>query len=110
VERDRAIREALAAVSDDELFRLSTGEVRNIGAYQGYDFTPQLADLNMPVCVIHGTADATVPFAWGEALHRGIPGSEFRAIPGADHGVLLYPAAQEVLVAWAERVLARQPA
>lgn len=59
----------------------------------------------MPVCVIHGTADATVPYAWGEALHRGIPGSEFHAIQGAYHGVLLYDEAQQVLRAWANRVV-----
>ena len=55
-------------------------------------------------CVIHGTADATVPFAWDEALHQGIPGSEFHAIEGADHGVLLYDGAQRALRAWADRV------
>ena len=90
----------------EELFRLSTGEVRNAEAYQGYDFSARLAELTMPVCVIHGTADATVPFAWGEALHQGIPGSEFHAIEGADHGVLAYEGAQQALRAWADRIVA----
>ena len=105
VRRHDAVARALAAISDEELFRLSTGELRNVEAYQGYDFTVRLAELTMPVCVIHGTADATVPFAWGEALHQGIPGSEFHAIEGADHGVLLYDGAQQVLRAWADRVV-----
>ena len=94
-----------ATVNGVELFRLSTGELRNAEAFQGYDFTPRLAELTMPVCVIHGTADATVPFAWGEALHQGIPGSEFHAIEDADHGVLLYDGAQQALRGWADRVV-----
>jgi pimeloyl-ACP methyl ester carboxylesterase len=105
IRRHEAVRQALATISDDELFRLSTGELRNAEAYQGYDFTSRLAELTMPVCVIHGTADATVPFAWGEALHTGVPGSEFHAIEGADHGVLLYDGAQQALRAWADRVV-----
>ena len=105
VRRHAAVGLALATVSDEELFRLSTGELRNIEAYQGYAFTSRLAELTMPVCIIHGTADATVPIAWGEALHAGIPGSEFHAIEGADHGVLLYDGARQALRAWADRVV-----
>jgi pimeloyl-ACP methyl ester carboxylesterase len=105
IRRHEAVARALATVSDEELFRLSTGELRNAEAYQGYDFTARLAELAMPVCVIHGTADATVPFAWGDALHQGIPGSEFHAIEGADHGVLLYDEAQQALRGWADRVV-----
>jgi 3-oxoadipate enol-lactonase len=105
IQRHEALGQALATVSDEELFRLSTGEVRNAEAYQGYDFSARLAELTMPVCVIHGTADATVPYAWGEALHQGIPGSDFYAIEGADHGVLVYEGAQRALRAWADRVV-----
>jgi pimeloyl-ACP methyl ester carboxylesterase len=104
IRRHAAVSQALATVSDEDLFRYSTGEIRNTEAYEGYDFTPRLAELTMPVCVIHGTADATVPFSWGEARHRGIPGSELHAIPDADHGVLLYDGAQRALRAWADRV------
>jgi pimeloyl-ACP methyl ester carboxylesterase len=109
IRRHAAVKEALATVSDDELFRLSTGELRNAEAFQGYDFNPRLTELQMPVCVIHGMADATVPFAWGEALHQGIPGSEFHAIPDADHGILAYPEAQAVLRAWANGVVSATP-
>jgi pimeloyl-ACP methyl ester carboxylesterase len=109
IRRDAALRDALATVSDEELFRLSTGELRNVEAFQGYDFTSRLSELTIPVSVIHGTADATVPYAWGEALHAGIPHSDLYPIPDADHGVLLYPAAQQALRAWADRVLATVP-
>jgi len=105
IERHAAVSKALATISDEDLFRHSTGELRNVEAYQEYDFGPRLSELSMPVCIIHGTADATVPFAWGEALHAGIPGSEFHAIEGADHGVLLYDRAQEALRGWADRVV-----
>ena len=74
IERNAAVADALATISDEDLFRYSTGEIRNIEAYQGYDFTARLSELTMPVSVIHGTADATVPIAWGESLHQGIPG------------------------------------
>jgi len=105
IQRLEAVRQALATVSEEELFRLSTGELRNVEAFQGYDFNPRLAELTMPVFVIHGTADATVPFAWGEALHAGIPDSEWYPIEGADHGVLLYPESQQALRDWADRVV-----
>jgi pimeloyl-ACP methyl ester carboxylesterase len=110
VERDRVLREVLAAVSDDELFRLSTGELRNIEAYQGVDLSSRLAELKMPVFITHGTADSLVPFAWGEALHDDIAGSEFAVIPEADHAVLQYEAGRAALRDWADRVAAHQPA
>ena len=96
--RREALREqagaAQGAVSDDDLRRYSTGEIYNFAAYRGYDLTGRLSELaelaerGLPVCVIHGTADETVPFAWGEALHRAIPGSEFHTIEGGGHGIL----------------------
>lgn len=98
------LQELLTALSDDELLRYSTGELRNYEAYCGWDFTPRLGELQMPVCIIHGTNDNTVPFAWGEALHHGIPHSEFHAIEGADHGVLSYAPAAEALLRWLARV------
>lgn len=110
IERDRVLREVLETISDDVLFRLSTGELRNIEAYQGVDLTARLAEPQLPVFITHGTADSLVPFAWGEALHQGIPGSEFAPIPEADHAVLLYEAGRAALRDWAERVVAPQPA
>ena len=96
--------EALASVSDAELERYSTGEIFNFGAYAGYDLSGRLSELKMPVCIIHGTADATVPFAWGEALHRGIAQSEFHSIEGGGHGILQWEEAGEVMREWVLRV------
>ena len=101
---------APAAVSDDDLLRYSTGEIFNFAAYRGYDLTPRLPELaalserGMPICIIHGTADATVPFAWGEALHHALPHSEFHPIKGAAHGVLQSPAAATALREWVLRL------
>jgi 3-oxoadipate enol-lactonase len=63
IARNAAVAEALQTISDDDLFRYSTGEVRNLEAYQGFDFTSRLGELTMPVRIIPGTADATVPIA-----------------------------------------------
>ncbi|MGH7258263.1 MAG: alpha/beta fold hydrolase, partial [Nitrospiraceae bacterium] len=62
------------------------------------------AERGLPVCIIHGTADATVPYAWGEALHRAIPRSEFHPVEGAAHGVLQWPAAAAALGGWVLRL------
>src|SRR5687768_62934 len=102
------------AVTDDDLRRYSTGEIYNFAAYRGYDLTDRLGELaglaerGLPVCIIHGTADETVPFAWGEALHRAIPRSEFHAIDGGGHGILKWPAAAAVLREWVLRVTDRE--
>ncbi len=102
--RRQKLEQGLAALPEEDLYRYSTGEIRNFAAYIGYDFAPRLAELKMPVCVIHGTADQTVPFAWGRALHEGISGSEFHAIEGGVHGILGNPAAAEALRGWAGRI------
>ncbi len=104
--RRESLVAALAALPEDDLFRYSTGEICNFAAYLGFDFAPRLHELKMPVSVIHGTADATVPFEWGKALHDGIPQSEFHPIEGGVHGIIGNAAAAEVLRAWGSRVAA----
>ena len=105
-QRRAATQAALEALSDEDLFRYSTGEIRNFAAYLGFDFTPRLSELKTPVCIIHGTADQTVPFAWGKALHEGIRGSEFHAIEGGRHGILANAQAAAVLRDWAAGIAA----
>jgi pimeloyl-ACP methyl ester carboxylesterase len=105
--RDKALA-ALASMPDDDLFSYSMGEIRNFAAYLGFDFSPRLSELRMPVSVIHGTADQTVPFEWGKALHEGISHSTFHPIEGGRHGILSNPAAAEVLLAWLEGVRQRE--
>ena len=103
-----ALLPALATMSEEDLFRYSTGMIRNYAAFLGFNFLPRLNSLRMPVCIIHGNADTTVPFAYGKALHAAIPLSEFHEIPEAIHGVLAFPAAAEALREWVLRMVARE--
>lgn len=104
IARQEKLKLALLAVSDEDLCRYSVGEIRNYEAYLGADYTPRLGELKMPVCIIHGTADRVVPYAWGDALHKAIPQSEMYPIADADHGILAYEGAAVVLRDWVGRV------
>ena len=104
-ERRQAVQRTLDQASDEDLARYYAGELRNYGAYLEADFTPRLHELRMPVCIIHGDADATVPPAWGDALHRGIPGSELHVIPGGGHGILQWPEGAAALRGWVLRII-----
>jgi pimeloyl-ACP methyl ester carboxylesterase len=56
-----------------------------------------LADLTVPVLILHGAADAMVPAAHGEWLAAHCPGAELRLIADAGHITVLdsAPAALE---------------
>ena len=100
-----AYLDALQDVSDADLFTYTTGMIRNFAAFMGYDYTSRLSELRMPVCVIHGTADVTVPFENAQTLHQGIPHSELIAIEGARHMLLDYPEAAAALREWVLRTV-----
>ena len=108
IARQEKLKAALQAVSEEDLFRYSVGEIRNFEAYLGVDYTPRLKELQMPVCIIHGTADRVVPYAWGETLHKAIPQSEMHPIADADHGILSYEGAAIALRNWVELVIAQR--
>jgi len=110
IARQAKLKAALQSVPDDDLYRYSVGEIRNFEAYLGADYSSRLGELKMPVCVIHGTADRVVPYAWGEALHRAIPQSEMHPIADADHGILSYEGAAVALRDWVGRVLLKATA
>jgi len=60
------------------------------------DFRADLARIDIPVLVIHGTADRILPIeACGPRTHELIDGSEYVAIEGAPHG-LCWTHAEEV--------------
>lgn len=103
-EQRALVTEQLATLSEDELFTYSTGAIRNYGAFIGYDFTPRLGELRMPVQIVHGDDDGTVPFAYSETMRDAISQAEFHPIAGADHGITEYPEAQEVVAAWLVRM------
>jgi non-heme chloroperoxidase len=52
------------------------------------DFRPDLLKIDVPVLVLHGTADRILPIqACGPRTHELIPGSEYVAIDDAPHGL-----------------------
>ena len=57
-------------------------------AFANTDFRPDLASINVPTLIIHGTADKTVPIdASGRAAAKGIKGSKLLEYEGAAHGL-----------------------
>ena len=52
------------------------------------DFRADLPKIDIPVLVLHGTEDRILPIeASGPRTHELIPGSEYKAIEGAGHGL-----------------------
>lgn len=98
------LRQRLADTSDDELQRLWYGSILNWRATADHDHWSRLDRIEVPTVVIHGDADAVVPFEYGEMLRDGIPGAEFHRIADAPHGITQHPAAQAILRDWVARV------
>ncbi len=92
----------LAKLSNDELFTLSTGEIRNFEAFIGFDYTERLGDIKGPVSIIHGNEDPLVSFENAGILKNGIPHAELTVIEGAGHGLLEYEEARAALRDWVE--------
>ncbi len=56
-------------------------------AFATTDFRQDLAAVDVPTLVLHGDADATVPFEGsGQRTHRAIAGSTLVVLPDAPHG------------------------
>ncbi|MFZ4246164.1 alpha/beta fold hydrolase [Streptomyces griseoincarnatus] len=60
------------------------------------DFRADVAKIDVPALILHGTADRILPIeATGEPFHRALPQAEYVVVEGAPHG-LLWTHAQEV--------------
>lgn len=58
-----------------------------MAAFGTTDFREDLPNLGVPALILHGDADATVPFEGsGARTHAALPGSELHVIAGAPHG------------------------
>jgi non-heme chloroperoxidase len=58
-----------------------------MAAWSSTDFRLDLAQVSLPTLIIHGEADASVPFeASARLTHDAIPGSELRVIADGPHG------------------------
>lgn len=54
-------------------------------AVESFDVRDRLVDVRLPVFVAHGSADAVVPIAAGEALAEGLPRSRFDGFAEGSH-------------------------
>lgn len=54
----------------------------------GYDNLSRIKHLKIPVFIMHGDKDATIPFEMGQKLHEACPGSTFWRVEGAGHNDL----------------------
>ncbi|MFF5157760.1 alpha/beta fold hydrolase [Streptomyces sp. NPDC000348] len=60
------------------------------------DFRTDIAKIDVPALILHGTADRILPIeSTGEPFHRALPQAEYVVVEGAPHG-LLWTHAQEV--------------
>lgn len=72
---------------DIAAFASPKGTLDCIAAFSRTDFRPDLAKFTIPTLVIHGDADAIVPFAVsGKRTHESIPGSKLVVVKGGPHG------------------------
>jgi pimeloyl-ACP methyl ester carboxylesterase len=83
-----AIARNIEVLNEDKASR--AGLIGQQDALRAYRVTPeQIAGLPMPLLVLHGDADGTVPLAYGEELHQTVPGSTLITYPGAGHNYLV---------------------
>ncbi len=86
--RRELLQNLIKNTSREERIRWYAGETRNYSAYLESDLTARLSEITMPAFIIHGDADSVVPVAGAHRLHEGIPNSELRILPGAQHGLM----------------------
>ena len=80
---------------DIAAFASPKGTLDCIAAFSTTDFRGDLAKFKLPTLVIHGDADAIVPFeVSGARTHKAIAGSRLSLIKGAPHGFNLSHAAE----------------
>jgi non-heme chloroperoxidase len=60
-----------------------------VDAFNATDFRGELAAVNVPALVIHGTADIPVPIALGRATTKGIKGAKLIEYDGVSHGLVV---------------------
>jgi pimeloyl-ACP methyl ester carboxylesterase len=73
---------------DIAAFASPKGTLDCITAFGRTDFRGDLAKISLPTLIIHGDADAIVPFeVSGQRSHAAIAGSKLALIPGGSHGL-----------------------
>ena len=88
-------------------------KAERIGSFSVRETSPvrNIASVTCPMLIIHGDADAYVPFADGQTLYDvARDPKEFYAIPGADHGTMFARGGDELTERIAAFVLRACPA
>ena len=90
----------LDRLGNSELARLVRGALLNMQAQRGIDLSDDASRISCPVLIVHGDADTTVPIDFGHALAKRIRQAELSILNGQGHGLIVDPAAQQVIVHW----------
>ena len=90
----------LQGISNEKLARLALGALLNMKAQRGVDLSTDIRQIKCPVLIIHGGADTTVPINFGRALVEEIRQAELSVLNGQGHGLIVNPAAQQVVIHW----------
>ena len=94
----------LAADEPERFARLAAEDVERIdgivASHQAYidigdSLESRLAELKMPVVIVHGDEDSRIPVECGRSLSDGIPHATLHVIPGAEHGLMTNEAADQ---------------
>jgi pimeloyl-ACP methyl ester carboxylesterase len=88
VQRRELLQRRIKDTTREDRIRWYAGETRNYSAYVDSDLSDRLAEIAVPAFIIHGDADSVVPVAGAHQLHEGIPNSDLRILPGAQHGLM----------------------
>ncbi|WP_394730356.1 alpha/beta hydrolase [Altererythrobacter sp. GH1-8] len=70
-----------------------------------FDNAGKIADLTMPVFIMHGTADDVVPFEQGERLARLAADAKFHRAQGAGHALSFTEQGQRAQLEWLDQLL-----
>ncbi|NVE95289.1 alpha/beta hydrolase [Altererythrobacter lutimaris] len=70
-----------------------------------FDNASKIDALEMPIFIMHGTADNVVPFEHGEALAKLSPAATFVAVEGAGHALSFSEDGQRAQLEWLDQLL-----
>ena len=71
-----------------------------------YDTSRALANLNIPMLILHGTNDGSIHHDAAHRIHQSYPDAELHLLPGADHSFgMMHPYTATTLPADTEKLL-----
>lgn len=97
------IRTQLRNTPREERIAKYAGELRTYSAYVDWDATPRLREMKPSTLVLYGTEDSIFPAEGSRTMARLIPDVESKAFEGAEHGVLAFPEATDLILSFLQR-------